>query len=83
MNVKADGKSWDLATCPFFRASLSFFGVACSVFSAMENDHPFERTDDIITQASHFMQTQDGLNKILCILIEINLLSEIRDLKLD
>ena len=33
--VKAAGKSFDLATCPFFLASRIFLGVAFSVFSAM------------------------------------------------
>jgi len=33
--VNAAGKSFDLATCPFFLASRSFLGVAFSVFSAI------------------------------------------------
>src|SRR5437016_1614579 len=36
-NVKAAGKSCDLAICPFFLASRSFFGVAFSVFSDITN----------------------------------------------
>ena len=35
MKVNAAGKSCDFATCPFFRASRNFFGVAASVFSAI------------------------------------------------
>lgn len=35
MKVIAPGKSCALATCPFFRASRSFLGVAFSDFSAI------------------------------------------------
>src|SRR3972149_11261598 len=37
IKVKAEGKSCDLAICPFFRESRSFFGVAFSVFSAIRS----------------------------------------------